>query len=263
MSGEVKLEGHGIWSEGATVVPTHVLRRKDISPGAKCAYGTLLSYAWNSGGCFPGMQTLATAIGCSPNTARGYINELCDVKLVLRERRGQGRTNVYTLPGTQIGKPKVRLPGKKSRNAEFAFQETQKTTVLEAQKTAQEVFSVEVFSEEEGASAPDSLTAGQYKKRIAVALASGIARHNGFTGAIESDFHIRPNWDTKTARAFIEHMAVNYQARAEDVHRFAQWWRQSDWRGQKGQSPTLAQIRENWPQAFVSQDEFIPEEVYE
>jgi len=105
-----------------------------------------------------------------------------------------------------------------------------------------------------GASAPEPLTVEKYKDRISKALASGIAMHNGFTGAIEFEFHIRPTWNTKTARAFVEYMAVEWQPTADDVHRFAQWWRQNDWRGQKGQAPSLKDIRENWPQAFVSDD---------
>jgi len=117
-------------------------------------------------------------------------------------------------------------------------------------------------TESADAPAPEPLTAEQYKKRVAKALASGIAMHNGFTGAIEFEFHIRPRWKTNTAREFVEYMAVEWQPTAEDVHRFAQWWRQNDWRGQKGQAPTLGQIQENWPQAFVSRDEFIPVEVF-
>ena len=35
-------------------------------------------------------------------------------------------------------------------------------------------------------------------------------------------------------------------ASAGDIERFGKWWYQNDWRGQKGQKPTLAQVRERW-----------------
>ena len=44
---------------GFTQIPNALLRRADISQGAKVVYMMLLSYAWQEGSCFPGQERLA------------------------------------------------------------------------------------------------------------------------------------------------------------------------------------------------------------
>ncbi len=45
--------------ESWTNIPNTILRRSDVSPGAKLTYVMLLSYAHQKGSCFPGQGALA------------------------------------------------------------------------------------------------------------------------------------------------------------------------------------------------------------
>ncbi len=89
----------------------------------------------------------------------------------------------------------------------------------------------------------------EYKQRIVNAVKRGADRDYDLKEAIENEFHIMPNWDTKTARAFMQWLKT--RSEWETVADFAVWWWSEDWRGKDGQPPTLAQIRELWPQAFI------------
>jgi len=62
--------------ESFTQIPNTVLRRADVSPGAKLAYVMLLSYAWQKDSCFPGQDTLSRDIGVSRRSVITYLQEL-------------------------------------------------------------------------------------------------------------------------------------------------------------------------------------------
>lgn len=83
--------------KGFTQVPNHVLESKDLSPGAKLTYAMLLKYAWQNDFCFPGQDRLAEDMGTSRQTANTHIKELERKKFIEIKRKGQGRTNLYTL----------------------------------------------------------------------------------------------------------------------------------------------------------------------
>ena len=83
---------------GFTRIPNGVLRRQGLSPGAKLAYMGLLSYAWQEGSCFPGQARLAEDLGIGQRTVVRYLKELQAVGLLIVQRRGLGKTNLYILP---------------------------------------------------------------------------------------------------------------------------------------------------------------------
>jgi biotin operon repressor len=124
--------------EGFTQVPNLLLRRTDISHGAKIAYAMLLSYAWGSEKCFPGQARLATDLGVERKAVIRYLQELKDKGLITVTRRGMGKTNVYRLPritdvpkmGHQevppVGQPEVRSVGQK----EYAEKNTKRDEYL-------------------------------------------------------------------------------------------------------------------------------------
>src|SRR5919199_1264179 len=85
-------------SQGFTQIPNSVLRRKGLSPGAKLTYMGLLSYAWTKESCFPGQARLGEDLGLSERSIRTFLAELEKHGLLKITRRGQGLTNVYTLP---------------------------------------------------------------------------------------------------------------------------------------------------------------------
>lgn len=83
--------------DGFTQLPNFILRNPAISIGAKTVYSLFISYAWHNNFCFPGQETLAKAIGMSVGSVNAFIKELEAVSLIEIERRGQGRTNLYTI----------------------------------------------------------------------------------------------------------------------------------------------------------------------
>ncbi|MGE5193853.1 MAG: helix-turn-helix domain-containing protein [Deltaproteobacteria bacterium] len=84
--------------EGFTQVPNLLLKRADLSHGAKIAYALLLSYAWQQDRCFPGQDKLAADMGVERKAVIRYLQELKNKGVIRVRRRGMGKTNVYFLP---------------------------------------------------------------------------------------------------------------------------------------------------------------------
>lgn len=82
---------------GFTQLPNFILRNPELSANAKTAYSLLLSYAWHNDLCFPGQERLAEHMGTHVSTVSRAITELEDYSLIEIERRGQGKTNYYTI----------------------------------------------------------------------------------------------------------------------------------------------------------------------
>ena len=62
--------------ETFTQIPNTVLKRANLSPGAKLTYIGLLSYAWQQDSCFPGQAALARDIGVGERSVRRYLQDL-------------------------------------------------------------------------------------------------------------------------------------------------------------------------------------------
>ena len=95
---------------GFTQLPNFILRNPELSPGAKATYALFLSYAWHNDRCFPGQETLAQALGMSIGSVNAYIKELESNSLIEITRRGQGKTNLYTINFVVQKKPKPKSP---------------------------------------------------------------------------------------------------------------------------------------------------------
>src|SRR5438093_149830 len=76
--------------ENFTQIPNTILRRPDLSPGAKLTYVMLLSYAWQTDRCFPGQARLARDMGSGERSVIRYLKELKEAGLLGVERRGLG-----------------------------------------------------------------------------------------------------------------------------------------------------------------------------
>src|SRR5688572_23065540 len=94
--GEIVVEEERL-KEDYTKVPNTILKRRDISPGAKLTYVMLLSYAHKQDRCFPGQKRLADDIGAGVRSVIRYMQELVKEGLLRVKRRGLGKTNVYYL----------------------------------------------------------------------------------------------------------------------------------------------------------------------
>lgn len=94
---------------GFTQVPNFILKDGALSLGAKVTYAMFLSYAWNNDFCFPGQERLAEDMGMSRSRVTEFVGELEKSGLVAIQRRGQGKTNHYTIK-FQVG---TRRPSKR------------------------------------------------------------------------------------------------------------------------------------------------------
>ena len=95
---------------GFTQVPNFVLRKSDLSPGAKVVFAMFLSYAWHNNFCFPGQERLAEDMGMSRSRVTEFVSELEKGGLISVLRRGQGKTNIYTVHFQVTAKPKTKQP---------------------------------------------------------------------------------------------------------------------------------------------------------
>jgi len=82
---------------GFTQVPNFILKDGTLCLGAKVAYAMFLSYAWHNDSCFPGQERLAVDMGMSRSRVTEFVGELERAGLVKIQRRGQGKTNIYTI----------------------------------------------------------------------------------------------------------------------------------------------------------------------
>jgi hypothetical protein len=83
------------------------LKDAKLSIGAKVTYAMFLSYAWHNESCFPGQERLAQDIGMSRSRVTEFTGELQRAGFLTIQRRGQGKTNIYTVH-FQVGGPKTK-----------------------------------------------------------------------------------------------------------------------------------------------------------
>ena len=82
---------------GFTQVPNFILKNSEISVGAKVTYAMFLSYAWHNDSCFPGQDRMAEDMGMSRSRVTEFTGALERLGLISIQRRGQGKTNIYTI----------------------------------------------------------------------------------------------------------------------------------------------------------------------
>ena len=82
---------------GFTQVPNFVLRNANLSLGGRLTYAMFLSYAWDNDFCFPGQDRLAKDMGMSRSRVTEFVTGLEKSGLISIQRRGQGKTNLYTI----------------------------------------------------------------------------------------------------------------------------------------------------------------------
>lgn len=86
-----------VLANGFTQVPNFILKDSNLSIGAKVTYAMFLSYAWHNDSCFPGQDRLAEDMGLTRPRVTQLIAELEGAGLITIQRRGQGKTNLYTI----------------------------------------------------------------------------------------------------------------------------------------------------------------------
>lgn len=83
--------------QGFTQIPNYVFKDKRLSFGARITYGILLSYAWQEGSCFPGQERISLDLGVGRQAINAFLGELKQAGYVDWQRRGLGKTNIYTI----------------------------------------------------------------------------------------------------------------------------------------------------------------------
>lgn len=86
---------------GFSPIPGYILKDKKLSFGARVAYGVLLSYAWQTGSCFPGQVRMAEDMGTTDRSVRTFLKELRDNNYIDWKQRGLNKTNVYYILSVQ------------------------------------------------------------------------------------------------------------------------------------------------------------------
>lgn len=77
------------------IIPDHIMRRNDISMGAKITWCKLCRYAGRDGRCFPSVSRLANDIGVSSERqVRRYLAELEEARDIVAARR-PGKVSFY------------------------------------------------------------------------------------------------------------------------------------------------------------------------
>ncbi len=94
---------------GFTQIPNFILRDSAVSVGAKVVYAMFLSYAWHNDLSFPGQNRLAEDMGLTRPRVTQLVAELEKAGFVEIQRRGQGKTNIYTIH-FQVKRPGGKRP---------------------------------------------------------------------------------------------------------------------------------------------------------
>jgi len=102
-------------THGFTQVPNFILKNKDLSVGEKMTFAMFLSYAWHNQSCFPGQDKLAEDIGVTRRSVNTFVQGLAKKGFLTIQRRGLGKTNIYTLRyQVQQKKQSVHKQGKRA-----------------------------------------------------------------------------------------------------------------------------------------------------
>lgn len=83
-----------------TIIDNYILETKQLIGMEQIIYIHLKKYANSNGECFPGIETMAENLGCTPNTVRKYLKSLKVKGYITIEYRFDGneqQSNLYTL----------------------------------------------------------------------------------------------------------------------------------------------------------------------
>jgi hypothetical protein len=95
------------------------------------------------------------------------------------------------------------------------------------------------------------------RKGTFTAMIDGLTRVQTIKATCHSRFGMNYHWDRKEGQDMLEFLSTRPDE--ETLDKFADWWENHDWRGQKRQPPTLGQIYEYWPQAFQRKESERPQ----
>ena len=84
-------------ADGFTQVPNFILKNDALTVGEKITFAMFLTYAWHNDKVFPGQERLANDIGITRRSVNTFVKGLEKKGFLTIQRRGLGKTNLYTL----------------------------------------------------------------------------------------------------------------------------------------------------------------------
>ena len=82
---------------GFTQVPNVIQNDPNLELGEKAVYAQFLQYAWHHNFCFPSQDLIAHNLGITRKSVNKFVAGLSKKRYLTIERRGLGKTNMYTL----------------------------------------------------------------------------------------------------------------------------------------------------------------------
>jgi hypothetical protein len=90
------------------------------------------------------------------------------------------------------------------------------------------------------------------RKGTFTSMIDGLTRVQTIKATCHARFGMNYHWDCKEGQDMLEFFSTRPEGETLDI--FADWWENNDWRGKQRQPPTLRQIYELWPQAFIKKE---------
>lgn len=78
-----------------TIIPNQIFEQSQLTVQARFLYCVLLKFCGKDEWCFPGQITLGKILGYTDKHIRTLLNELIEVRLISKKRRGWNRSNTY------------------------------------------------------------------------------------------------------------------------------------------------------------------------
>jgi DNA-binding transcriptional ArsR family regulator len=122
-------------SQTFTMMYDAMLLDPSLSPLAKVTYQLLMLHGRGGQGCWPGMERLRRTAGVSLPTIRAALGELRARGLIRARRRGQGRTNTYTLFAPWAPDPSPSSRPKESCSLDRKNPDVKKVEEVEVERT--------------------------------------------------------------------------------------------------------------------------------
>lgn len=105
------------------------------------------------------------------------------------------------------------------------------------------------IDERKNKKASEPRTADQVRADALSAMLRGGEESRGVKADMLRMFSVNVNLSTKTGQKFVEFIK-ECKAAGQSLDTFARWWWENDWRGKRGNPPSVQQVQELWPQAF-------------
>jgi len=176
--------------------------------------------------------------GISRSTVERRIEQLLEMKLIKITGSTAGRTNSLAICD------------------EFVITiDRKKTSVTETQVTESGVTETQVGASQRRTKNTNNKNTKDYKKRLAAAISNGLKLSDMIIQDLKNELRMTPNFKTKANQNHMTFFKEQYED-GKTIKEFAMWWFGETWQGEKGQSPTMNQIREQWLQAFESDETF-------